>query len=73
MEVEENTFNRLLIQMKRGLAARQKPKQTEAIQYRIDTFYVRYANDDVTANELLERLSFVVVKTIKARKNNRVH
>jgi hypothetical protein len=54
--------------MKGGLAARQKTKQTQAIQQRIDTLYVRYANGDVTPNELLEGLSFVVAKNIKAKK-----
>jgi len=65
---EENRFNHLLIQMKGGLAARQKTKQTQAIQQRIDTLYVHYANGDVTPNELLEGLSFVVAKNIKAKK-----
>jgi hypothetical protein len=62
---EENRFNHLLIQMRDGLAARQK---TQNIQKRIGTLYVRYDNGDATRNELLEGLFFVVAKNIKSKK-----
>jgi hypothetical protein len=65
---EGNRFNHLLIQMKGGLAARQKTKKKQAIQKRIDTLYVRYDNGDATRNELLEGLFFVVAKNIKSKK-----
>ncbi|CAF2876130.1 unnamed protein product [Rotaria sp. Silwood2] len=65
---EENRFNHLLIQMKGGLTARPKTKKTQAIQQRIDTLYFRYDNGDVTRNELLEGLSFVVARNIKLKR-----
>jgi len=65
---EENRFNHLLIQMKGGLAARPQTKKTQAIQQRIDNLYIRYENQDMTPDELLEGLSFVVAKNNKSKK-----
>ncbi|CAF4333282.1 unnamed protein product [Rotaria sp. Silwood2] len=46
----------------------QKTKKTLAIQHRIDTLYIRYGNDDINANELLDGLSYVVAKNIKSKR-----
>ncbi len=54
--------------MKGGLTARPKSKKTQAIQQRIDTLYIRYDNDDINANELLEGLSYVFAKNIKSKR-----
>lgn len=54
--------------MKGGLAARPQTKKTQAIQQRIDNLYVRYENKDMTPDELLEGLSFVVAKNSKSKK-----
>ncbi len=43
----------------------QMVKNTQAIQQRIDTLYIRYDNGDDTHNEILEGLSFVIAKNIK--------
>ncbi|CAF4517696.1 unnamed protein product, partial [Rotaria sp. Silwood2] len=65
---EENRFNHLLIQMKGGLTARPKTKTTLTIQHRIDTLYIRYGNDDINANELLDGLSYVIAKNVKSKR-----
>ncbi|CAF4091623.1 unnamed protein product [Rotaria sordida] len=65
---EENRFNHLLIQMKGSLAARPQTKTTQAIQKRIDNLYARYENKEVSPDELLEGLSFVVAKNSKSKK-----
>ncbi len=54
--------------LKGGLAARPQTKKTQAIQQRIDNLYVRYENKDMTPDELLEGLSFVVAKNSKSKK-----
>lgn len=54
--------------MRGGLEARAKSKKTLAIQQRIDTLYARHENGDISRNELLEGLSFVVAKNIKSKK-----
>ena len=54
--------------MKVGLGARPKTKKTQAIQQGIGRLYDRYNNGDVTRNELLQGLSFVVAKNIKSAK-----
>ncbi|CAF2727901.1 unnamed protein product [Rotaria sp. Silwood2] len=69
---EENRFNHLLIQMKGGLAARPQTKTTQAIQKRIDNLYARYENKEVSPDELLEGLSFVVAKNSKSKKNKQL-
>ena len=57
--------------MKGGLAARSKTQKTHAIQQRIDTLYLRYENNDINPNELLEGLSYVVAKDIKSKKSKK--
>ncbi|CAF2855277.1 unnamed protein product [Rotaria sp. Silwood2] len=65
---EENRFNHVLIQMIGGLAARSKTAATNAIQQRIDTLYLRYQNDDIIVDELLNGLSYVVAKNITSKR-----
>ena len=45
-----------------GLTYRTKTAATNAIQQRIDTLYLRYQNNDITVDELLLGLSYVVAK-----------
>jgi len=42
-------------------------RNTQSIQERIDTLYIRYDNGDATHNEILQGLSFVVAKNIKSK------
>jgi hypothetical protein len=65
---EENIFHHLLIQMKGDVSARSKTKKTQAVQDRIDTLYLPFQNKDINSEELLEGLSYVVAKNIKAKK-----
>ncbi|CAF1067047.1 unnamed protein product [Rotaria sordida] len=65
---EENRFNHVLIQMIGGLAARLKTATTNAIQQRIDTLYLRYQNNDITVDELLNGLSYVVAKNTTSKR-----
>lgn len=68
IQVEENRFNHLLIQMNGGLAARPKTETTNAVQNRLDTLYARYSNSEINPKELLDGLSFVVAKSSLSKK-----
>ncbi|CAF3364945.1 unnamed protein product [Rotaria socialis] len=65
---EEIRFNHVLIQMIGGLTCRTKTAATNAIQQRIDTLYLRYQNNEITVDELLLGLSYVVAKNTSAKR-----
>lgn len=54
--------------MNGGLAARQQTNKKLAIQQRIDTLYARHNAGDITCDELLKGLAFVVDKNIKSKR-----
>ena len=51
-----------------GLVARSKTATKNAIQQRIDTLYLRYQNNDITVDELLNGLSYVVAKKTTSKR-----
>ncbi|CAF3588472.1 unnamed protein product [Rotaria sp. Silwood1] len=62
---EEVYFRHQVIQMRAGATGRPKTKRTNCVQRRIHTLADRYANDEISLEEYLEGLSFVVAKDKK--------
>ncbi|CAF0873328.1 unnamed protein product [Didymodactylos carnosus] len=70
LKQEEVYFRHQVIQIRAGATGRQKTKKTNCVQRRIDTLGDRHENDEITLEEYLEGLSFVVAKD-KTKKINK--